>query len=283
MFIKFALEDFQPLTIVALRVSLSALLFLAILLVRKQVLPLTCRFWLHTGVMAILASALPYSLFCFSEQSIDSALAAILTGIAPMFTAILAHLFISSDRLTAPKLLGITLSFMGILLLFAPNLIVGITGSATGMLCATTAALSYGSSHVYAKKYITGQAAFVAPAAQMIICSMIIIPMAWWIESPTEILYASWSSFAGVFGLVIFCTIFAFSIYYRLLEHCGATAVSMVACFFPVGGMLLGFIFLDEVLTPLSLVAALIILTGMMLVNGLISIKTAQTGSQLES
>lgn len=283
LFIKYALVDLPPFTIVTLRVFFSALIFLGVLLIRRQFLPTTLRFWIHASAMAVLSSALPYSLFCYAEQSIDSALAAILTGVAPMCTAVLAHLFIPNDRLSVTKVAGIGLSFVGLLLLFGPNLVGGVSGTVSGMLCATCAALSYGTSHVYAKKFITGQAPFVAPTAQMIASSVLLIPLTFLVDSPLNLPMPSLSAMGGVAGLVVCCTLLAFTIYYRLLEHCGATAVSMVACFFPVCGMLLGFFFLDEALSPLSLVAAVIILVGMMLVNGLISIRARQEQAQIPS
>jgi drug/metabolite transporter (DMT)-like permease len=57
-----------------------------------------------------------------------------------------------------------------------------------------------------------------------------------------------------------------------LLEHCGPTAVSTVACFFPVVGMILGFIFLEETFSSINLAASMIIFLGMLFVNEVISL-----------
>lgn len=272
LFIMLALEDIPPFSVVSLRVTISALIFYGILKFRKHMLPVNMRFWGHATVMAVLSCAVPYSLFCFAEQTIDSALAAILTGVSPMCTAIVAHLVLPSDRLTVSKVTGISFCFLGFLLLLAPNLMEGVSGSVFGMLCATCAAFSYGFSHVYAKKFITGLAPFVVPTAQMIMASIMLCPLALWVDVPFSLPMPSLSAWMGLFGLVFFCTVSAFTIYYRLLETSGATAVSLVACFFPVGGMILGFLFLDETFTSLALFASGIILVGMMLVNGVIRI-----------
>lgn len=272
MFIKLALDDIPPFSIVLLRLTFSALIFYSILKIRQSSLPKSLNFWMHMTVLAVLACVIPYSLFCFAEQTIDSALAAILTGASPMCTAVLSHLLIPSDRLTVSKVSGVSLCFLGLLLLFSPNLMQGVSGSAFGMMCATIAAFSYGCSHVYAKKFVTGLTPFVAPTAQMIVGSLILCPLALWMENPFALPMPSLSAMIGVSGLVIFCTVSAFTIYYRVLETSGATAVSLVACFFPVVGMILGFVILDESFTSLALFASGIILLGMLLVNGVIRI-----------
>lgn len=277
MFIKLSIEEIPPFTIVALRLSLSLMIFLAILYFLKQGLPKTVEFWAHATVMAILASVIPYTLFCVAEQSIESALAAILTGGSPMVTALLSHQFIPSDRLTISKIAGISLSFFGILMLFAPTLLEGVSSTTFGMSCAAGAALSYGASHMYGKKFITGLPPFVAPTAQMLAGTIIMGLLSFSFDSPLSLPMPSWTAISGILGLVIFCTIFAFSIYYELLEKSGATAVSMVACIFPIGAMLLGFLFLDETFSSLDLVAAAVILSGTLLVNGVISLEEEGT------
>lgn len=272
LFIKLAVEDIPPLTIVSLRVTIGAAVLFMILLLSKRFLPKSPIFWLHSSMMAIFSSAIPFSLFCYAETTIDSALAALLNGGSPMFTAVLAHLFLPSDKVTPQKAVGVGLSSLGILCLFAPNIWAGLSGTSVGMLAATGAAFSYGMSHVYAKKYAMGQAPLVAPTAQLIACAAMMIPFALWFDTPWNLPMPSTTAMLGVGGMTLFGTIFAFILYYRLLEHCGAMAISMVACFFPVGGMILGFLFLGESLSMGGLMAAGLILFGMMLVNGVITL-----------
>jgi drug/metabolite transporter (DMT)-like permease len=272
LFIKLALESFPPLTVVSLRVTLAAIILGLVLLFLRRGFPKDLKFWMRTTIMAFLSSALPFSLFCFAEQSIDSALAAILNGTTPMFTAILAQLFVSSDKISAQKAIGIALSATGMVLLFAPKLMAGLNGTSLGMMAATLAAFSYSMSHVYGKLYTVGQKPFVAPAAQFMVNALMMWPFALWYEDVLNLPMPSLSAVGGICGLAIFGTVLAFIIYYKLLDHCGPTAISMVACFFPVGGLMLGFFFLDETFTLGGLAASAIILLGMLTVNGVIKL-----------
>ena len=270
LFIKLAIEELPPFTIVALRVSIATLILGGILALRRQALPKDLMFWFHTTVMALFASVMPFVLFCYAEQTIESALAAILNGCSPMFTALLAHLFIPSDRLHPQKVIGIGLGAGGLAALFAPNIAHGLSGSTIGILAGASAAFCYAVSHVYAKKYITGQPPYVSPTAQLLCSSILLLPLMFLYDDPLNLAFPSVRAWVGVAGLSLFGTVIAFIIYYKLLEHCGPTAISMVACFFPVGGILLGFAFLGETLSWASFGASFLILLGLLTVNNAI-------------
>lgn len=224
--------------------------------------------------MAVFSSTLPFTLFCFAEQSIESALAAILNGSSPMFTAILSQLFVANDRMSLQKGLGVGCSIFGLIVLFSPNLQDSIMGSPIGMTAATIAALCYAISHVYAKKFLTQQQPFVSPTAQLIMSCIILWPLALIFENPLPATMPALSVIGGVLGLAVMGTFFAFMIYYKLLEESGPTAISTVACCFPVGGMFLGFLFLGESFTSVGIIAAAMIFTGLLLVNEMLPFDT---------
>jgi drug/metabolite transporter (DMT)-like permease len=273
LFIKLAVQDLPPITIAASRVSMGALVFLIILWWTKTSFPKNRIFWIHSIMMGLFSSVFPFCLFCFAEKTIDSSLAAIINGASPMFTSTMSHFFITTDRIQLHKGIGIGLSAAGLLLLFAPNIQAEFSGSSLGMLAATGAAFSYAVGHVYGKKFATGQKPFVAPAASLLTSALILLPLSLTIEKSYALPMPSITAMGGVLGLTLFGTILAFIIYYKLLEHSGPTAISTVACFFPVGGMLLGFIFLGESLTFQGLIAASTIFIGLLTVNEIIKFK----------
>ncbi len=275
LFIKLAVAEIPIWTIDALRVSIAAILLGAIMLWKRLSFPKQWQFWLHTTVFALLSSILPFCLFCYAEQTIDSALAAVLNGTTPMFTALLAHLLIPSDRLDSQKGVGITLSVAGLICLFWPTLQQGVSGTVIGMGAAAVAAFCYGLSHVYAKKYFSGHPPFVAPTAQLAVSSLILLPMSLFIDHSLWLPMPSLPAILGVCCLSFLGTFLAFILYYRLLEMSGPTSLSMTACFIPVGGMILGALFLGESITLWDLFAASLILAGIAFVNDLIKLPKA--------
>lgn len=271
LFIKLAVADLPPFTIVSLRTLLAGLIIFCLLMLRGGTMPSHWRFWAHSTIMAFFSSAFPFVLFCYGEQTIDSALAAMINGTTPMFTALIAHRFVASDSLNSQKIIGITLGMAGVVSLCAPNALLG-TAHILGILAIACAALSYAISHVYAKKYITGQAPFVAPTAQLLLAGLMIMPLSLWFDAPWTLAMPSMPAILGVLGLTLLGTVFAFILYYKLMETCGPTAVSMSACLFPVGGMILGALVLGETLTPTALMAAVLIISGMLIVNDVVKV-----------
>lgn len=273
LFIKLAIAELPPLTIVTCRVSIAAALMGLLLLWKRRTLPKNPQFWIHSGILALFSSVFPFCLFCYAEQTIESALAAVLNGSAPMFTALLAHQFLPSDRLHPQKILGIALSAGGLFFLFAPNFQQGFSGTALGMLAAVMASFSYGVSHVYAKKYQTGHVPFVVPTAQLICSTLFLIPLMFYFDAPLQLAIPSSKAILGICGLSLFGTVLALIIYFTLIEHCGPTAISTVACFFPVVGMILGFFFLGESLSWAGLAASALIFLGLLIVNEVIDFR----------
>lgn len=218
LFIKLAVHDLPPVTLAAWRVSLAAVLLSSLLLFKRQPLPRSRSFWAHMSIMAFFTSVLPFCLFSFAEQTIESAVAAILNGTTPMFTALMAHYLIPSDRLTPQKALGISLSIVGLLFLFLPNIQAGMTATVPGMVAATVASFSYSVSHIYGKKFVMGQQPLVSPTAQLILSSLYLMPLALWIDPPSTLPVPSASAMFGIAGLAVFGTFLAFIVFYKLLE-----------------------------------------------------------------
>ena len=101
LFIKVAVEDIPPFTLVLGRVGIAALLLYLVLRLRGRHLPKLGRIWRHFAVVGFFSNALPFVLFSWGEIHIASALAAILNGTTPLFTILLAHFFTTDDRLTS--------------------------------------------------------------------------------------------------------------------------------------------------------------------------------------
>lgn len=273
LFIKLAVVEIPVITVVAVRVALAAFLMGMIMLWQRRHFPKGKEFWFHTTLFATLSSILPVLLFCYAEKSIDSAIAALINGTTPMFTALMAHRLTPSDRLDGQKTAGIGLSVGGMLCIFWPALQQGVNVTTIGMSAALLGAFCYALSHVYAKRYFSHHEPYVAPAAQLLTSSLILIPMALWLDRFYELAFPSLTAWIGVGGMAIFGTFIGFLVYYRLLAISGPTSLSMTACFFPVGGMLLGSLFLGEAITWTGVAAAGMILAGIALVNGLIPSK----------
>ena len=116
--IKIAVAEIGPLTLVALRVTLAAVAIWAWVLIRKIPLPVSRRGFGRMILLGITNVVIPFVLIAWGETRIDSGLTGLLTATMPLFTTLISHRFIANDPITVPKTIGVVLGFSGIGILF---------------------------------------------------------------------------------------------------------------------------------------------------------------------
>jgi drug/metabolite transporter (DMT)-like permease len=124
--LKIATEHIDPLWNSAIRTGVATGVLMGVLAAQRQPLPpLSHPAWRAYLVIGVLSMGIPLSFFAFASQRLPSAVVAICNGASPIFTGLLAHLFIAGDRLTARKAAGIALGFAGLTTLVAPRIVEG--------------------------------------------------------------------------------------------------------------------------------------------------------------
>lgn len=271
LFIKVAVAEIPPLTLVLGRVAIGATFLLLALRLVGRSLPRDRTLWRHFAVLALIHNAVPWVLLSWGEQYIDSALASILNGTTPLFTIVLAHFLVEGDRMTASKLLGVALGFGGLVLLILPSLTAGVRATTWGLVAVTAAAALYGVAIIYSRHRVRGLPPLVAPASTLSLATLFMLPVALVANRPWTLPAPSAVALAALFALGIFGTGLAFIVYYRLLETANPTYISMVTYVIPIFGVILGVLVLGERLTWYALAGFALILLGVMVVNGLLA------------
>ena len=216
--------------------------------------------------MGLFNIAVPWILISWAEQFIDSGLAAVLNSTMPLFTIIIAPIFILDDRITFPKVVGLVIGFLGVVVLLSPDLIGGSSSNLLGQAGMMLAALSYAVSSVYARRkgaeinpemlsmmqFATGT--IFATAFSLIAGGSFGFP-----KLPMTWVALLW---LGLLGSAL-----AYMIYFSMLKRIGPTRMSTVTYIPPMIGMLLGALFLGEQITWISILGALLILSGILIVN----------------
>ncbi|MEA2435154.1 MAG: hypothetical protein QOG54_2611 [Actinomycetota bacterium] len=263
LFIKIALDGFTPIQVVAGRMVAGAVTLLILLYASKLTLPRTRRVWLLLLFMSAVANVIPFMLITWGEKYISSALASILNSTTPLFTALLAGIFIAAERLTLLRFAGVVLGMLGV------TVIVGVDatgGSMPAKLAMVLAAFFYGIGFVFSKRNLTGLglSPIAIPAGQLLIGSALTVPFAARdavVVSPSPGL----SEILSVIALGVLGTGIAFVIYYRLIRDVGATTASLSIYLIPVFGAVLGRLVLDEKLGWNALAGAVLVVAGIAL------------------
>jgi len=265
MWIKIAVEEIGPITLVAFRVLFGLIFGFAVILVTRQKLSRDLREWLPLLLLGITNVAIPFFLISWGEQVIDSAVAAILDATVPLFAIVIAHLALHDDKITLPKILGLLMGFAGVVVLMSKDL-GGSTGSILGQAAVVLASVFYAGSSVYARKSTeaaSGIMRSVGPLISSTVVMWLAVPLA---ESPFRLpqLPITWIAliWLGVLGSGV-----AFIMMYYLIHAIGPTRTTMVTYLFPLGGVLLGVGFLGEQLTWQLVAGAVLIVASLAVAN----------------
>ena len=108
LFIKIGVDaGLQPFTLVMLRLLIGFALLAAVVAIARERLPRDARTYGHLVVMGFFSVALPFALITWAEQSVDSALAAILTAAVPLFVIPIAAIALRDERITLNRIFGV--------------------------------------------------------------------------------------------------------------------------------------------------------------------------------
>jgi drug/metabolite transporter (DMT)-like permease len=265
MWIKIAVQEVDPITLVAFRAVFGLLFGVVVILIQRVQLPRTLKEWVPLWVVGLTNVAIPFFLISWGEQHIDSAVASILDATVPLFTILLAHFLLHDDKMTLPKVAGLIVGFIGIVILMSKDL--GASqNSVLGQLAVIVASLFYAISAVYVRKTTVDVPGVVRSAGPLVSASLTMGLGAFVFESPVQLpqLGITWVAllFLGVLGSGL-----AFVMAYYLIHEIGPTRSTMVTYLFPLGGVILGVFVLHEQLTWQVIVGALLIVASLVVAN----------------
>ncbi len=269
LFIKIGGEHVTPVTLVAMRTTIAGIvLFVAMLARREKLPPRNAPIWKWLAVMGLLNSVIPYTLITWGERYISSGLAAILVGAMPIFTVLLANWMTQDEKMTLRKVVGVVSGFIGVVILFLPDLLHGATFNLFGGLAVIMAALSYAFATIYARQHLKGESHIVVAFGQMLMASGILIPTSLLLERPWT-LKPPPLAIGSIVTLAVVGTAFAYLMYYWLISNVGATRTSLVTYISPVIAVILGAVYLQEHLQWTTLVGLVLIVAGVAVVTNL--------------
>jgi drug/metabolite transporter (DMT)-like permease len=263
LWIKLAVQEVGPLTVVTIRLAFALLALLGFLIARRPAVPRGARMWTVLFVQGLMSTALPWILITWAEQYIDSAVATVLNATVPMFTIVIAHIFLHDDRITSRRFLGLLVGFAGVLVLVHDDISTGFGGGGLvllGNLAVLLSSAFYAISNVFARAKLRGVPSIVQAFYTMLMADAVMWIVTPVVEAPFTLptLGLTWIAIAwlGVLGAG-----FSYLIFYYLLHTIGPTRISMVTYTIPVVGVTLGVVFLNERL-DWSLVAGTVLIVS---------------------
>ncbi len=266
LWIKIAVQEIGPFTLVGFRVLFGALTVILASVFLRTAWPRDRATWITYAILGVISVAIPFVLISWGEKTIDSAVASILNASVPLFTIVLAHYTLRDDRMTVQKMLGLLVGFGGVVVLLSKDLQPGAHNSILGQAAVIVASLFHAGGTVFARAKTEHVPGLVRGGAPLVTASIVMWAIIPFVEKPVHLpsLLITWVAllWLGILGSGL-----ALVLWYYLIHEIGPTRSALVSYIFPLGGVILGVIFLHEELTWQVLTGAILIILSLVVAN----------------
>jgi drug/metabolite transporter (DMT)-like permease len=248
--------------VATLRMALGAIAVGGVLLAQRGSLPRSMRSWAHAAVAGSLMNAAPYSLFAVGEVHTSSILAGIWNATAPLMTVLTAWVLLPDEKPDRRILLGVSVSFAGVLTVLGPWAGLGQVSLAGNGACLGAAAC-YAVGTPYTRRYLArrNEPVLSLATAQLICATVEVAVLAPWFGTlPIQPLA---ESVAGVAALGVLGTGLAAVLNYHIVREAGATARASVTFLIPIVSTAAGLVLLKEPISWNQPVGVVLILGGL--------------------
>jgi drug/metabolite transporter (DMT)-like permease len=267
IFIELGLEFLTPFGVAFIRCALGAITLLIFTKIRKVDLPKDRKIWQKLWVVAMLLNVIPGVLFAFAQQYVTSVLASIINAGTPLMTLVFMLIVFREEKLKPEQIIGLLIGALGVLTVvgvwkdLGDNQLVGVIALLIAISC-------YGASYPYSTRNVIPLK--LKPEAlatgQLIMASLTLLPF-FIINGISNDFYRPQSVIA-MLCLGIFGSGFAYIWNFAITAAAGSAIASTVTYLTPVVAVIVGFLYLGEVIVWHEIVGALIVIVGALLSQG---------------
>jgi drug/metabolite transporter (DMT)-like permease len=267
LWIKIAVADTSPVVVVGFRLLFGLLGLMVVMLFRRQTFPRDRRVLLAFAFMGLFNSAVPFLLITWGETRIASSLASILNGSVPLFTIVIAHFWLKDEKITLPRIAGLVVGFIGIIVLVSRDLRPeGLQADVWGQLAVLAASISYAMALTFSRRFLRNQPPVLQSFMVLLVGDALVWLAAPLIQRPLA-LPGSPTSWFAILWLGLLGSCLAYLLFFWLINAWGPTRASMVTYVFPVVGLVLGIVFLRESADWRLLAGSALIVAAILVVN----------------
>ena len=262
--IKIATYSYGPLTIAFLRIFFGAIPVVLLCYLKQIKIEAFSKDWYWFASIGIINLVIPFFLIAYGVQKVQSNLAAILMASTPLTAVGIAHFFTKNEKINSIKSLGVIIGFSGIVFLFSDNLLINKNNFFSALL------ILFGSCFYVLGGLLTLKISNKdnenVTASILIWGSIVLLPISLFFEQPWN-LTPRLDSTISIIYLGIFSTGIAWLLRFYILKHNGLVFQAQVAYLIPIFGVILGFLFLNEKITPKVIISLIAVIIGIYIVK----------------
>ena len=267
LFVEILLEYITPFVVVYLRVAIASALLLIYILIRNIKFQFSRGDIFNLFVMGLLNNILPFLLIAYGQQSITGGLASILNANTSFMTILLVALFIPNEKLNFHRTIGVLIGILGVILAVDYQNIFQLNNDSVGQYLILLATISYSFAGIWAKLKLQNLPPVVSAAGMLTMSTIFLSP---YILSThfEELSSLNFDTLKYALGFALICTVFAYFIYFKILQNTGAGNLLICTIIIPPSSIILNSIFIGEVINTNEILGLLVIIVGLLVIDG---------------
>ncbi|WP_370300941.1 DMT family transporter [Pseudooceanicola sp.] len=265
--IRIALNEVPVVTAVLHRTFWAMLVLWAAVWWLRLPIPRDPRLWAAFLVMGLLNNVIPFGLMAWGQLHVETGLTSILNAATAIFGVVVAALVFPDERLSARRVLGVALGFLGVILAIGPEALTGFDLRSAAQLAILGGTLSYGLAASWARLRLGQLPPQVAAAGMLTGSTVILLPAALIIDGPVQFALqpVTWVAIAY---FALFATAGAYLLYYRVLAMAGSGNLLLVTLIIPPVAVVAGALVLNERLHATAYLGFALLALGLLTLNG---------------
>ena len=266
-FVEVLLKYLSPFMIVYLRVSIASIFLILFIYIKGIKFQFTFNNFFNLSIMSLLNNIFPFLLITFGQQTTTGGLASILNANTSFVAIILASLFLPLERLNLSRVVGISIGILGVVIAVGYQNIFELKNDDLGKYLIIIATISYGFAGVWGKLRLQNFSPIIAATGMLTVSTIILTPYAI-INHLEEIYSLNFYIVKYAFVFAIICSVFAYFLYFKILESAGAGNLLICTIIIPPSSIFLNAFFLDQNITTNEYLGLIVIILGLIILDG---------------
>ncbi|HZH40949.1 MAG TPA: EamA family transporter [Gemmatimonadales bacterium] len=258
--IRIGVGVFPPFLFAGVRFFIAGVILLTGALFFGDKLPATLRDWVVLSVVGLFLLAGGNAMVVWAEQYTPSGVASVFVVTVALWMAFFDAVIPGGPgRISVRVIAGLLVGFAGTILLVGASPAAILHADLRGPLALTGASASWAFGSILYKRTHPAASPYVAASIQMLAGGAVVSLLGLALGEGSRV-HVTATGLEALFYLVIFGSLVGYSAYSYALKHAPATIVGTYAYVNPVIAVLLGWLLLDEAVTPRTFAAMALIL-----------------------
>ena len=267
LFVEILLNNINPWMIVFLRVSIASIILISFCIYKNINLNLKLNDYYNISVMSLLNNVIPFLLIVYGQKTTTGGLASIINSSTAFFSIILASILISDEKLNFSRIIGVIIGVLGVIITIGYDNLIEFNEEGIGPYYILLATISYSFAGIWAKVKMKNISSLLSATGMTSISAILLFPIVI-IYHQEQFYLIDQMVFKNAMLYALCCSVFAYLIYFKILETTGAGNLLICTIIVPASALILNYVVLGEQILSKEIFGIIIISIGLVILDG---------------